>query len=258
MGCGGSLPLSSSNYVVEEFTGGSEDKLYDQYWASLPRALLLRIGTEAQIAAWRLNLVCKAWRDAVRAAPRRVRFHLQAPELNAELIAWIRRSGDCAAQWRVEAVGDKGAALAADALRCNPALREFGVHRGRRKEGALTVRGAAKLAIAITDSRGLRLERIDLSGSTIKHFGAEKLCRALSTTATTFLGGSALAWLDLARNDVGDKGAEAVAGYIAAEGARAGNGQALRHLNLSSNSIGCPGLAALAAAVKGTSGQATS
>ncbi len=254
MGCAGSVPLKSSKYTVEPFYDGSEDKLYNKEWPTLPKALLLRIAAEAKIGAWRLNLVCRAWRDAARDAPRRVRFQQQTPELNAEQIAWIRTSGDDAAQWRVEAIGDPGAALAADALRCNPALREFGVYRGRRREGALGLRGASKLALAITDNRGLRLENIDLSGSSIKHFGAEKLCRALTATATQFLAGSALMRLDLARNEIGDKGAQAVASFIAAEGSRAGNGQALRYLNLSSNSIGCSGLAALAKAAAATSG----
>jgi hypothetical protein len=254
MGCAGSLPLRSSNYSVQPFKDGSEDKLYDKHWENLPKALLLRIAAEAGVGAWRLNLVSQAWRAAVHDAPRRVRFQAQALELIAKQIAWVRKSGDDAAQWRVEAVGDAGAAFAAEALRSNPALREFGVHRGRRREGTLGLRGASKLALAITDNRGLRLEKIDLSGSSIKHLGAEKLCRALTTTATQFLGGSALMWLDLARNEIGDKGAQAVASFITAEGSRTGNGQALRYLNLTSNSIGCPGLAALAEATAATSG----
>lgn len=256
MGCTVSLTAREANYSVTSFKEGTEDQLYsyDKHWPTLPQALLLRIAAEARIGAWRLNLVCQAWQQALQCAPRTVRFQAQDSELNEQQVEWVRKAGDDAAQWRVEAVGDKGAAAAADALRCNAALREFGVYRGRRKEGALGVRGASKLSIAIAASRGLRMERIDLSGSSIKQYGADKLCRALVTTATTFVGGSTLTWLDLARNDIGDKGAEAVASYLSAEGARPGNGQALRHVNISGNSISSDGLAKLAAAVTGTSG----
>ena len=253
MGCARSLPLPSSNYVVEECKDAEADKLHDRYWAMLPKAVLLRVAAEAKIGAWRLGLVCQVWRDAVRDVPRRVRFQLQTPELDGEQIEWIRKSGDCVAQWRVEAIGDKGAALAGVALRCNAAFRDFGVYCGRSREGALSLRGASKLALAIAGNRELRLERIDLSGCTIKHFGAVKLCRALTTAATAFPGGSGLAWLDLTRNDIGDEGAASVASYISAEGKHARNGQALRHVNLSANSIGSSGLAALAAAATATS-----
>lgn len=252
MGCGSSSPLkASSSYRVIPYKDGEEDeprKVYDQLWPTLAPEMLLRIAAEAGVGGWRLNAVCTRWRDTLQFAPRKVRFQPQGPEQSAAQVEWVRRCGSRAARWRMEAMGDKGAAGVSEALRANPEIVDVGAYRGRRKEVTLSLRGAAKLAIAITSNRGVRLQRLDLAGNAIKDLGAEKLCRALTAAATTLLGGSTLAWLGLSRNQIGDRGAQAVAEFISAEGASAGNGQALRLLDLHSNEIGGAGIDALAAA----------
>ena len=290
--------MSSTSYQcqVEPFKDGLEDHVYDKLWQTLPPKFLFRVATAAGIGPWRLTLVCRGFRESLLSVPRKVRFLPQAPEERAEQIAWLRKCGTRAEGWRLEAMGDKGAAGVSQALRCNTSLVDVGVYRGRRKEAtrefasnlslrcelwifldrllvlAVGLRGASKIAIAILANEGVRLQRLDLSGSTIKDFGAEKLCRcafahlcslllnlyshfahlggsALSDAATTLLGGSTLAHLDLARNEIEDKGVLAVAAYIAAEGRSPSNGQALRHLNLTSNNITEEGAAAIAGAL---------
>ena len=248
MGCAVSS-ASSTSYQVQPFNDEMDDHVYDKLWRTLPGHLLFRCAAIGGIGAWRLNLVCRGYRDTLRSVPRRVRFVPQAPEQLAEQIAWLRKCGARAEGWRLEAMGDKGAMGVSQALRCNTSLVDVGVYRGRRKEATLGLRGASKIAIAIGANEGVRLQRLDLSGSSIKDFGAQKLCRALSSAATTLLGGSTLAHLDLARNGIKDKGALAVAAYIAAEGRSPSNGQALRRLVLTSNGITEEGAVAIADAV---------
>eukprot|EP01045_Picozoa_sp_COSAG04_P021275 COSAG04_NODE_2271_length_4415_cov_2.914736_2_plen_409_part_00 len=217
-------------------------------WPTLPASLLLRIGTEAGVGAWRWRIVCRQWKETLGTAPRIVRVQDLPLEELAGQIHFLIEFGR--ADWRLEvretrlflasfwplfglscclccqrlqswsretplfglscclllsayvhgcggqAMGDKGAAGVAAALRANEELCLVGVYRGRRKESVVGIRGASKLAIEI--NRGARLRELELNGSAIKQLGAEKLGRALVRQAERE-GGCCLTRLGLAR-----------------------------------------------------------
>ena len=198
-------------------------------WPTLSASLLLRIGTEAGVGAWRWRQVCRQWKETLGTAPRIVRVQDLPLEELAGQIHFLIQFGR--ADWKLEAMGDKGAAGVAAAVRANEELCLVGVYRGRRKESVVGIRGASKLAIEI--NRGARLQTLDLNGSAIKQLGAEKLGRALVRQAEREEG-CCLTRLGLARNGIEDGGLAEIAAAVSLT-------STLTSLDLSSNYLTAEG-----------------
>ena len=261
MGCGASAQSAEATYMVgREETAPkvhadgapvtpAVSPTANKRWPTLSTELLVHIAAAAGVSAWRWGGVCKRWREATRRLPRKVRFDDVRKEELEDEISFVRKLGR--SDWKLEAMGNKGAAGVADALRYNLAINTVGVHRSRQRGTPLGLRGAAKLAIAVS-MYDVRLKTLDLGseGAKIGRLGAQKLGRAFFAQAGGDVeggkGGGSLVELNLRANELGDEGVKEMAPAI-------GLTRTLQVLNLESNSITEEGAQTLADSMRAPS-----